>query len=68
MDAAALEVVYDAFQDFHAYFAPVFGRKQWRDRSGQYLQALLVQSGERRNGKPVGDGGSVAAGATAFSY
>ena len=41
MDAAALDRVYEAFQDFHDYCAPVFGRKQWRERSGQYLQALL---------------------------
>ena len=48
-DAAALEEVHEALQDFHAYFAPVFGRKQWRERSRQYLQGLLVQSQERCN-------------------
>ena len=42
-----LDRVYEVFQDFHDYCAPVFGRKQWRERSGQYLQALLVQSQER---------------------
>ena len=42
MEAAALEGVYEGLQDFHAYFAPVFGRKQWRERGGQYLQGLLV--------------------------
>ena len=68
MDAAALDRVYEAFQDFHDYCAPVFGRKQWRERSGQYLQALLVQSQERQCGKPVRDGYSVAACAAAFSY
>ena len=41
--------VYEAFGDFHAFFAPAFGRKQWREHSGHYLQALLVQSQERRN-------------------
>ena len=35
--------------DFHAYFAPLFGRRETREHSGHYLQALLVQSGERRN-------------------
>ena len=55
MDAAALEVVYEAFQDFHAYFALGFGRKQWRERSEQYLQALLVQSGERRNAENLSE-------------
>ena len=37
------------FQDFHAFFAASFGRKQWREHSRHYLQALPVQSGERRN-------------------
>ena len=49
MDTADLEGVYEAFQDFHAYFAPVFGRKESREHSRHYLQGLLVQSQERRN-------------------
>ena len=49
MDAVAFEQVYGAFQDFHAYFAALFGRRETRDHSRQYLQALLVQFGERRN-------------------
>ena len=58
MDAAALDRVYEAFQDFHDYCAPVFGRKQWRERSGQYLQylqALLVQSRKRRNAENLSE-------------
>ena len=47
--------MYEAFQDFHDYCAPVFGRKQWRERSGQYLQALLVQSQERRNAENLSE-------------
>ena len=39
----------------HDYCAPVFGRKQWRERSGQYLQALLVQSQERRNAENLSE-------------
>ncbi len=31
MDAAAFEQVYGAFGDFHAYFAPLFGRRETRD-------------------------------------
>ena len=31
MDAAAFEQVYQDFQDFHAYFAPLFGRRETRD-------------------------------------
>ena len=49
MDVSAFEQVYGAFQDFHAYFGPLFGRREARDHSRHYLQALLVQSGERRN-------------------
>ncbi len=55
MDAAALERVNEAFQDFHAYFGSVFGRKQWRERSEEYLQALLVQSQERRNAENLSE-------------
>ena len=49
MDAVVFEQVYEAFQDFHFYFGPLFGRREARDLSRHYLQALLVQSGERRN-------------------
>ena len=49
MDAAALERVYEALQYFHAYFALAFGRRETREHSRHYLQALLVQSEERRN-------------------
>ena len=55
MDAAAFEQVYGAFQDFHAYFAPLFGRRETRDHSHHYLQALLVQSGERRNAENLSE-------------
>ena len=55
MDAANFERVYDGFQQFHAFFAPAFGRKQWRERSRHYLQALLVQSGERRNAENLSE-------------
>ena len=49
MDSAEFQRVCEAFGEFHSFFAPVFGRKQWREHSGRYIQALLVQSGERRN-------------------
>ena len=55
MDAAALEQVYGVFQDFHAYFAPLFGRRETRGHSRHYLQALLVQSGERRNAENLSE-------------
>ena len=55
MDAAAFEQVYQDFQDFHAYFAPLFGRRETREHSRQHLQALLVQSGERRNAENLSE-------------
>ena len=55
MDAAAFEQVDEAFRDFHAYFAPLFGRRGTRDHSRHYLQALLVQSGERRNAENLSE-------------
>ena len=33
MEAGAFERVYQAFQEFHTYFAGAFGRKQWREQS-----------------------------------
>ena len=55
MDAAAFEQVYGSFRDIHAYFAPLFGRRETREHSGHYLQALLVQSGERRNAENLSE-------------
>ena len=46
---------HDAFQEFQAYFAPAFGRKQPRELSRHYLQGLLVQSGERRNAENLAE-------------
>ena len=43
MDAAAFEQVYEAFGEFHSVFAPLFGRRESRDHSRNYLRALLVQ-------------------------
>ena len=61
MDAAAFERVHGAFQDFHAYFAPLFGRRETRDHSGHYLQALQVQSGERHNAENLSESVGVSA-------
>ena len=55
MDAAAFVRVYQDFQEFHAYFAGLFGRRETRERSGHYLQALLMQSGERRNAENLSE-------------
>ena len=55
MDVAAFERVYESFREFHAFFTVAFGRKQWREHSKNYLQALLVQSGERRNAENLSE-------------
>jgi SRSO17 transposase len=55
MNVLDFERVTDAFQQFHAFFASAFGRKQWRERSQQYLQALLVQAQERRNAENLAE-------------
>ena len=69
MDAADFEQVYGDFQDFHAYFAPLFGRRETRDHGRHYLQALLVQSGERRNAENLSGGrSSISPGDAAVSH
>ena len=55
MDVAAFERVYECFREFHGFFAAAFGRKQWRERSRHYLQALLDQSQERRNAENLSE-------------
>lgn len=55
MEVEELDRVYEAFRDFHVFFAPAFGRKQWREHSRHYLQALLVQSQERRNAENLAE-------------
>ncbi len=55
MEVEAFEQVYEAFREFHTLFAPAFGRKQWREHSVHYLQALLVQSQERRNAENLAE-------------
>ena len=49
MDVAAFERVYESFGEFHAFFVVAFGRRQWREHSRHYIQALLVRSQGRRN-------------------
>ena len=52
MEVGAFERVYEAFGEF---IAPAFGRKQWREHNRHYLQALLVQSQERRNAENLAE-------------
>ena len=55
MDAAEFQRVYQSFAEFHSFFSSSFGRKQWREHSRHYLQALLVQSQERRNAENLSE-------------
>ena len=55
MDVAAFERVHECFREFHGFFAAAFGRKQWREHSRHYPQALLVQSQERRNAENLSE-------------
>ena len=43
MDAASFEQVYEAFEEFHSFFAPLFGRRESRGHSQNYVRVLLVQ-------------------------
>ena len=61
MDAASFNGVYDSLQEFHALFADSFGRKQWREHSRNYRQALLVQSQERRNAENLSESVGISA-------
>jgi SRSO17 transposase len=45
----------ESFQQFHAHFAPAFGRKQWRERSRDYLRGLLGQASERGNAENLAE-------------
>jgi SRSO17 transposase len=55
MDLALFERVAEQFVAFHAQFAPLFGRKEARQRSEQYLRGLLVQDAERRNAENLAE-------------
>jgi SRSO17 transposase len=61
MELAEFERVETSFRAFHAEFAPDFGRKQWREHSGDYLQGLLVQAEERRNAENMAEALPVSA-------
>src|SRR5215207_2475218 len=56
-----LDRVATSFTTFHDHFAPLFGRTETRQRSEQYLRALLVQHAERRNAENLAE---AVAGAT----
>ena len=53
--------MYEAFGEFHSFFAPLFGRSESRDHSQNYLRALLVQSQDRRNAENLSESVGVPA-------
>jgi SRSO17 transposase len=55
VDPTAFDRLADQFGAFHARFAPLFGRKEARERSEQYLRGLLVQDAERRNAENLAE-------------
>jgi SRSO17 transposase len=55
MEAVDFGKLYRLFRKFHGYFRRCFGRKQYRNRSYEYLKALLVQSSERRNAENLSE-------------
>lgn len=55
VEAAEFARLESSFQQFHAEFAPAFGRKQWRERSRDYLRGLLVQAAERGNAENLSE-------------
>jgi SRSO17 transposase len=55
MDGVEFGQVAASFAAFHGEFAPLFGRKEARRRSEQYLRGLLVQQADRRNAENVAE-------------
>ena len=55
MDGTELDRVNGLFLRFHARFAPLFGRREARARSEQYLRGLLVQRSERRSAENLAE-------------
>ena len=55
LDQADFDRVAASLAAFHAEFAPLFGRKEARRRSEQYVRGLLVQQTDRRNAENVAE-------------
>jgi len=55
VNAIEFERLEASLREFHAEFAPSFGRKQWRERSQDYLRGLLVQAAERGNAENLSE-------------
>jgi SRSO17 transposase len=55
MNLAEFDRVSATFTAFHQEFAPLFGRREARQRSEQYLRGLLIQQTDRRNAENVAE-------------
>jgi SRSO17 transposase len=55
VDLQDFERIEESFRQFHAALAPAFGRKQWRERSRDYLRGLLAQAQERGNAENLAE-------------
>ncbi|MDP9379554.1 MAG: IS701 family transposase [Chloroflexota bacterium] len=55
VDQEQFDRVAKSFEEFHKEFAPLFGRKEARARSEQYLRGLLVQQTDRRNAENLAE-------------
>jgi SRSO17 transposase len=55
VNRAEFERVACTFTAFHEEFAALFGRREARQRSEQYLRGLLVQQTDRRNAENVAE-------------
>jgi SRSO17 transposase len=55
MNLTEFDRVAATFTAFHQEFAPLFGRREARQRSEQYLRGLLVQQTDRRNAENVAE-------------
>jgi SRSO17 transposase len=55
MDDGGFGRVARTFRTFHRAFAPLFGRKEARRHSAQYLRGLLVQQTDRRNAENLAE-------------
>jgi len=55
VDLQEFAQIEESFRQFHANFAPAFERRQWRERSEDYLRGLLVQAQERGNAENLSE-------------
>lgn len=55
MDIQEFDRIKAEFAEFHAQFAPLFGRKETRQNSEEYLRGLIVQTKERANAENVAE-------------